>query len=66
VCSSDLLAEYSADLERKVDQKVAERVVLEKEKVKNLQAVLLSKESSPHHMLNLIIISQNHPNIIEN
>ena len=40
------LAEYSADLERKVDQKVAERVVLEKEKVKNLQAVLLSKESS--------------------
>lgn len=40
------LGEYLADLERKLDQKVAERVVLEKEKVKNLQAALLSKESS--------------------
>jgi len=40
------LAEYLADLERKMDQKVAERVVLEKEKAKNLQAALLSKESS--------------------
>lgn len=40
------LGEYLADLERKMDQKVAERVVLEKEKAKNLQVTLMSKESS--------------------